>query len=477
MSERSARVSATQSALDLLLALGFEQTPNDGMDDGADHVVEVRPDAASPLWSQIANAQMPSAAGDLKAMSEGGAASIQLASWLRTRAGIRGATPIYFAKAQGLVDTISDDPGIHGGNMLIDGEAIAVNLREAWRLAQIASYPPQEEVKVAIIDSGFGSTNHGLDEPLDLGRIDEPGIDPDAPWHGHWVADIAGGVGNDHRLYAGRSILSASGMDFVGPHPRLRILRLHSRELEDSDVGNLIHRAIDAGADIINMSIGGNCDALCQFFYSDFLDPYVSALNQARDERVVVVASAGNENLDLDSSGAFYTPCEYGRDRVVCIGASNSNGTKADYSKYGANVIAYAPGTMVVPPHPDGTTFETHSGTSFSAPYVSALLSMVIRPGYGSSVANDMLAHSTSTTTLTGGVPVVDAAKLLRQYAAVAPDPAERETFPVQLPESGELPTMFSLTTRDTDRFSVRSDACTRKQFTIDYVATVPGTR
>lgn len=37
--------------------------------------------------------------------------------------------------------------------MLIDGEAIAVNLREAWRLAQIASYPPQEEVKVAIIDS------------------------------------------------------------------------------------------------------------------------------------------------------------------------------------------------------------------------------------------------------------------------------------------------------------------------------------
>lgn len=144
------------------------------------------------------------------------------------------------------------------------------------------------------------------------------------------------------------------------------------------------------------MSIGGNCDALCQFFYSDFLDPYVSALNRARDERVVVVA----------------------------------------------NVIAYAPGTMVVPPHPDGTTFETHSGTSFSAPYVSALLSMVIRPGYGSSVANDRLAHSTSTTTLTGGVPVVDAAKLLRQYADVAPDPAERETFPVQLPESGELPTM-----------------------------------
>jgi len=119
-------------------------------------------------------------------------------------------------------------------------------------------------------------------------------------------------------------------------------------------------------ADIINMSLG---------YYSNAKDVRSIIMEDiiSNNPEILFVTSAGNQDEDNDNN-THYPSC-YSQGNVVAIAAANEDGDgKASFSNYGVeSVDFYALGENI--PFLDYNT-ETEnfiSGTSFAAPYVSAI--------------------------------------------------------------------------------------------------------
>ncbi|RDZ27550.1 hypothetical protein DX914_11285 [Lysobacter silvisoli] len=142
-------------------------------------------------------------------------------------------------------------------------------------------------------------------------------------------------------------------------------------------------------AEVINMSLGG--DRPC----SD-TPAYQTAINTAVANGSIVVAAAGNSNINV--SGATPASCA----NVVSVAASDQGGRRAFYSTYGAVSIT-APGGETCSPtneflplgqSPQGTCTRSHSsqgilstvngngyafnqGTSMATPHVSGVVALI----------------------------------------------------------------------------------------------------
>jgi hypothetical protein len=123
--------------------------------------------------------------------------------------------------------------------------------------------------------------------------------------------------------------------------------------------------AIDNGADVINLSLGG-------YGASSSME---NAIRDAVAAGIVVVAAAGNDGIDNDIY-PFY-PASYDIDGLISVGASNHNDALASFSNYGAtSVDLVAPGQSVVGGSlPDG--WGRGSGTSYSAPKVAGVAALI----------------------------------------------------------------------------------------------------
>ncbi|HRC27940.1 MAG TPA: S8 family serine peptidase [Candidatus Saccharimonas sp.] len=152
-----------------------------------------------------------------------------------------------------------------------------------------------------------------------------------------------------------------------------------------------IYYAVDNGADIINMSLGGSAkDSAME-----------AAINYAYSHGVIVIAAAGNcgtgsENgCDPQKPGAMGYPALY--NHVIAVGASDSNDSRASFSSYGPGLDIIAPGSGAIiaplisrgatPNNPATFNYTTAYsgslyGTSFAAPVVASMASLIksIRP-------------------------------------------------------------------------------------------------
>lgn len=148
-----------------------------------------------------------------------------------------------------------------------------------------------------------------------------------------------------------------------------------------------IRYAVDNGASIINLSLGSEQKDLS----------VISAVNYAYSKGVVVVAASGNcgtgeEYGCLPSEpGIMSYPALY--DHVIAVGSTNSSKQKSSFSSYGPGMDVVAPGegaiisTLINRPaatYGDKSTFNFTSGyssyitgTSFSAPIVSSIASLI----------------------------------------------------------------------------------------------------
>jgi subtilisin family serine protease len=188
---------------------------------------------------------------------------------------------------------------------------------------------------------------------------------PDAG-HGTHVAGIIGAVRGN-----------GQGVDGVAPGVRLLSIRtVPDGDERDKDVANAIRYAVDAGADIINMSFGKA--------YSPFKSAVDDAVRYADERGVLLVHAAGNDGVDLAQTPNYPNPFYEGggsAENWIEVGASSWKGNTAlaaEFSNYGRDQVdVFAPGVDILSTAPDGE-YERNSGTSMAAPVVSGLAALLM---------------------------------------------------------------------------------------------------
>ncbi|MFF7993782.1 type VII secretion-associated serine protease mycosin [Kitasatospora xanthocidica] len=217
-----------------------------------------------------------------------------------------------------------------------------------------------EGVVVAVIDSGVNSEHQDLTGQVlpgadfsgaqSDGRIDTNG-------HGTGMASLIAGHG--HGAQAG----------VMGLAPKVKILPVKVKttdggpEPQVNDLAEAIRFAVDHGATVVNMSIGG----LLRFDTQTR-----KAVEYAVSKDAVLVASAGNSGSDL---GINYPAAFPG---VVAVGAVDSKGVVWDSSTPGPETTLIAPGVDIYHASAKSpTSYAAGSGTSDATAYVSATAALI----------------------------------------------------------------------------------------------------
>lgn len=211
-----------------------------------------------------------------------------------------------------------------------------------------------EGVKVAVVDTGVDTSHPGLVDNLvpasewrDFIENDNNPMEP------------TGGAAYGHGTAAAGLVLQVA--------PKARILPI--RVLQSNGQGSLDHvilainHAVNAGAQIINLSLGA----------FDFYQPLVDAVNFASSRGVWVVASAGNtgqkDNITMPGRWGWWLG------NVVGVGSVDSDDRLSNFSSFGADVFTWAPGNDVSSYYPGNRSAKVR-GTSFAAPIVAGALAL-----------------------------------------------------------------------------------------------------
>jgi subtilisin family serine protease len=218
-------------------------------------------------------------------------------------------------------------------------------------------------VIVALLDGGagpdptFGSRLRYLDIGLGYAGTGAAGQ------HGTAVASIVGGATTDS----------------PGVAPAAALLSIRVIDTDDhGDVFSVcqgIVAAVDAGAQIINLSLGGRLN-------SEVLS---RAVTYATSRGVVLVAAAGN-----DGANRLVWPAA--DPRVISVGATDANGRQASFSNSAAQLRLTAPGVGLAAAGLNQTR-TLFSGTSASAPVVAGALAVILSqtPGLTAMQAAEIL--------------------------------------------------------------------------------------
>lgn len=167
-----------------------------------------------------------------------------------------------------------------------------------------------------------------------------------------------GGAGRHGTAVA--ALASGSASDAPGLAPAANVLSIRVVDTDGkSDVFTVtraIVAAVDAGAGVINLSLGG-------YSTSEALN---RAITYATDHGAVIVAAAGND-------GAARLTWPAADPRVVSVGATDAAGHQTTFSNSGPQLHLTAPGLGLQTAGIDGGTIP-FSGTSASAPIVSGAI-------------------------------------------------------------------------------------------------------
>jgi len=146
-----------------------------------------------------------------------------------------------------------------------------------------------------------------------------------------------------------------------------------------------IDEAVDQGADIINLSLGGTSSRVINV-----------AIDKALQRNVIVIAAAGNTGKKGVSSPAK-------RKGVIAVSATDRNDELAPYSSWGKEIFISAPGGNKKQPH-GGIIQETVSGeksdflefqgTSMATPHVSGAVAILLGTGVQPEEIPDVLKKS-----------------------------------------------------------------------------------
>ncbi len=277
----------------------------------------------------------------------------------------------YFSRQYGLYNdgSFNLSPSIHDA---------AIDMELAWEIQEGSS-----SITIAVLDAGL-KMNHpefndriwiNPNETMDQSDNDNNGyVDDIHGWdfvnedndpyddHGHGT-NVTGIIGANHNNigYAG-----------VDKFAKIMVCKI----LDENNSGfyswwtDAIYYAVDNGADVINMSVGG----------SGYSSSMQEAVDYAHNNGVIVVACMMN-----DDNSVTYYPAGYSKS--IAVGSTNANDERSSPffwnsnsgSNYGSHIDVVAPGNYIYGlSHLSDTNYDTYwGGTSQAAPLVTGLASLL----------------------------------------------------------------------------------------------------
>lgn len=251
-------------------------------------------------------------------------------------------------------------------------------------------------VTVAVIDTGLDLGNTALTHDI-------------SPWSWNFVANNANVQDdNGHGTAVASQIISkpaeGNSKALVGGAYDAELMVLKAMDASgkgtQATLATAITYAVDHGADVINLSLGGANDAAI-----------LAALNYAAKQGVIVCMAAGNSGASAPQYPAAYAKAS---DTTIAVGSvmqatdgsigwsptTNSAGSNTPYNYIaapGAKVLAYGLNNVI----------QSWSGTSFATPYVTAAVADLLSVNSGLGAEQIVNAVVNTSVNLVGVQPAL----------------------------------------------------------------------
>ena len=220
-------------------------------------------------------------------------------------------------------------------------------------------------IKTAIIDTGIDKDHADLVDNIKGGvnfvakgpawKTADPDAWDDDNGHGTHVAGIVAAADND--------------IGVIGTAPEAHLYGVKVLDNRGSgylsDVIDGIGWSVDNNMDVINMSLGCNCDTVA----------LKDAVDNAYNAGLVLVAAAGNSGDGDGSTNDVIYPAKYAS--VVAVSATDENDGTPAWSSEGEEVELAAPGVSIRSTWNDGL-YNTISGTSMASPHTAGVAALVL---------------------------------------------------------------------------------------------------
>ncbi|MCR5671396.1 MAG: S8 family serine peptidase [Butyrivibrio sp.] len=268
------------------------------------------------------------------------------------------------------------EPGLNPTNSQFQWFHDMIGSYDAWASLGATGLAQTANVTVAVIDCGVQTDHPELNASGDGASGD----------HGTHVAGLVGARIN--------------GAGGAGVAPGVKI-NSYQTTFSDSDITAKIRSAVDGGADIINMSLGG----------PGYNPAQQAVLNYAYKKGVTVVVSMGNENSNFRNYPAAYS-------HVIAVGSVNETGKRSDFSTFGSWCDISAPGSNIWSTS-TGSGYTIKDGTSMAAPIVSGACALFMAKSGGHKSVSPAKMESVLKSTATRGAGsgmgsgIVNVAKLV----------------------------------------------------------------
>ncbi len=313
-------------------------------------------------------------------------------------------------------------------------------------------------IVVAVIDSGVLADHVDLSGQIDVNSIDiidqvQPLTDTDG--HGTNIAGVIAGIKNNsgvHGLAYESTVLAIRANERSTGNPSVDDCGNGASgcAFAEANLAIAVNYAVDHGAKIINISLGGG---------KTNSPAFEAALTRAVQAGVIIVASAGNDYglIDHDNNVATadiinpdaltpdapanFAGAAEALGRALAVGASDQNNLIASFSNRAGsgavrNFYLVAPGVDVITTGLDTANPSSRSdyfqvsGTSFSSAYVSAAIALLL-DAYPTLQPEDAVSLLVETATDLGASGVDDTygAGIVNLATAFSPVGVTRASF------------------------------------------------